>query len=187
VWGTAAAATVGDDGAFTLGGLPAGTRTLEVRAIGFAPRRVPVDLAPGRADTLNVRLDRVTLLDTVTVVDRRRHYRPDRVITAEDLERWHVFEVTDALRGMARVQVAQDRRFGKRIMGRSLFGGRCPATIVLDGRDLPPGDDLDRWVGPQDVARIEVYADAAFAPPHPGDLPLDGCSVLLIWTRRTGQ
>jgi protocatechuate 3,4-dioxygenase beta subunit len=67
VRGTAAEATAGADGAFALAGLPAGTRTLEVRAIGFAPQRVAVDLAPGRAAAADVRLESVATLAPVTV------------------------------------------------------------------------------------------------------------------------
>jgi hypothetical protein len=48
---------------------------------------------------------------------------------------------------------------------------------------LQPGDEIDRWVSPQEVAGIEVYLDAAFAPPQYGSGRPDGCSVVLVWTR----
>src|SRR5205085_2567707 len=61
-------ATVEEDGTFALEGLPSGTRTLEVRAIGFVVRQVPVDLAPGRVAKVDVRMDRTAqTLGAVTV------------------------------------------------------------------------------------------------------------------------
>lgn len=198
VWGTAAAATAGEDGSFALGGLPAGTRTLEVRAIGYALHRVPVDLAAGRAGTVDVRLERVASLDTVVVygtpsgrgvgfaafLDRLRHNRAGQFVTAEDIERQQPLEVADMLRGMGSgVQVVRDRRGNKRIFVRG-SAGPCVATVLLDGVELPIGDDLDRWVGPKQVAGIEVYAEQASAPPHGGSLRFDGCGVVLVWRRK---
>ncbi|GJG86856.1 hypothetical protein tb265_20370 [Gemmatimonadetes bacterium T265] len=200
VWGTAAAATVDADGTFTLAGLPAGTRTLEVRAIGFAVRRVAVDLAPGRAGTVDVRMNgTVASLDPVTVygkaspaslqlrefLERRRHSAFGRFLTAEDLERWHPVQVTDALQGMPGLQIAPNGRLGNTILGRGKNGsGSCRATVVLDGTALPPGDEIDQYLSPQQVGGIEVYADPAFAPPEYGDARMTGCSIVLIWTRR---
>jgi hypothetical protein len=201
VRGAAVEATADQNGAFMLGGLPAGTRTLEVRAIGYALRRVAIDLAAGRAATVDVRLDRVPTLAAVTVLgspssglagflDRRARKLADRSITAEDIERSHASLVSDALRGMTAVSVVPDGHLGTRLLGTSLYtklhGGnaKCPAWIVLNGQALPRGDDVNMWVGTKDVAGIEVYADGATVPQQyrPPD-NLDGCSVVLVWTR----
>ena len=201
VRGAAAEATAGADGAFALGGLPAGTRTLEVRAIGFGLRRIPVDLAAGRGAAVAVRLDRVPTLAPVTVLgtpssglagflDRRARKLADKFITAEDIERGHASLVSDALRGTTGVSVVPDGHLGTRLLGTSLYtklhGGnaKCPAWIVLNGQPLPRGDDIDMWVGTKDVAGLEVYADGASVPLQyrPPD-NRDGCSVVLIWTR----
>jgi hypothetical protein len=45
-----------DDGRFTLAGLPAGSRTVEVTRPGFAPERFAVDLRPGVTTPLTARL-----------------------------------------------------------------------------------------------------------------------------------
>jgi protocatechuate 3,4-dioxygenase beta subunit len=196
VWGTAATATARGDGSFALGGLPEGTRTLEVRAIGYALRRVPIDLAADRASTVDVRLQRAATLAPVTVfgtpaepslklrefLDRRRHSLFGRFVTAEEIARRNLFDVSGALRGMPGVQVVSDGRFGKTILGRGPYGP-CPAVLVLDGMALPPGEDIDRWISPEAVAGIEVYLDRMFAPPQYGSGRLNFCSVVLFWTR----
>jgi hypothetical protein len=196
VRGAAGESTAGEDGTFALGGLPAGTRTLEVRALGFAPRPVAVDLAPGRAATVDVRLDRVATLAPVTVVGtpsphsamlgeflaRRRHAGFGRFVTAEDLERWKPAVVTAALHGTG-VLVAPDGRGGTMIRGPGRLA-YCPALVFLDGTELAPGDRIDEHVRPQQVAGIEVYPDPAFAPPQYSGPRRNGCSVVLVWTRQ---
>ena len=180
VRGTAAEGVAGDDGGFTLRGLPAGTRTLEVRAAGFALQRVAVDLAPGRAAAADVRLDRVASLAPVTVrgtpatpstrslsqrdfLERRRTSGGfGRFVTAADIERRKPSAVTDAVRAVPGVQVAPGGPQGDVILGR----GGCPASVFFDGLPLGPNDVIDRWVSPSDVFGIEVYPDAAFAPPE---------------------
>jgi hypothetical protein len=202
VWGTAAEATAGADGTFTLGGLPAGTHTLEVRAIGYALRQLPVDLAAGRAAPVAVRLDRAPTLAPVTVfgtasplaefLDRRLHNRAGRFITAEDLARRNVYDVSDALRGMAPLEVVRYRGFRTMLYGRKTIpdggkpGGMCPAKLILNGRPLPPGDDINLWVGPREVVGIEVYPDGAAAPLkfRQAEPDMDGCSIVVFWTRR---
>ncbi|HEY0779478.1 MAG TPA: carboxypeptidase regulatory-like domain-containing protein, partial [Gemmatirosa sp.] len=195
VWGTGATATAGEDGTFALAGLTAGTRTLEVRAIGFAPRRVAVDLAPGQPAATDVRLERVATLAPETVygipstpslrlrefLDRRRRASFGRFLTAADVE--HRAEVSDALRGLAGMQVVPDPRFGNAILGRGRRPGPCRADVILDGTPLQADDVLDRFVGPQQVAGIEVYPDATYAPLEYGGGHRSGCSVVLVWTR----
>ncbi|AHG89739.1 hypothetical protein J421_2202 [Gemmatirosa kalamazoonensis] len=199
LWDAAADVSAGADGEFSLGGLPAGTRTLEVRAIGFGLRRVAIDLAPGRVATVNVRLDRAQTLAPVTILgrptsglagflERRAHNRGGRYITPADIARLRTSNVTDALRAMPGLRIIPDRHGGVIILGRSLHsqltGARCLSAIYLDGQTLPPGDDLGRWVGPGQVAGIEVYSDEPYAPPQYRDPDFEGCSVLLVWTRR---
>jgi hypothetical protein len=198
VWGTAATTAVGGDGTFTLGELPEGTRTLEVRAIGFTMRRVVVDLAAGRAATVDVRMEpTVPLLNPVTVfgtpakpsarvaefLQRRRFRTFGRFILGEEIARRRDFDVTDALRGIAGIQLEPNGRLGKTILGRSALGGWCKALVILDGMPLEPTDDIDHWVGAQQVAGIEVYPDDAYAPPEYGLGHRNFCSVVLVWTK----
>jgi hypothetical protein len=199
VWGTAAATSADADGTFTLGGLPAGTHTLEVRAIGFTMRRMPVDLAAGRAGAVDVRLERVANLDPVTVfgtpskpsapstrlaefLERRGHNPFGRYLTGEEIAIRNPVVLTDAFRSIPGLQVVRDDRLGNAIVGRGQRGP-CKAVVIVDGVALQSDDVIDLFVSPQGVAGIEVYLNATDAPPQYGGGRLTGCSVVLIWTR----
>jgi hypothetical protein len=122
----------------TLGELPEGTRTLEVRAIGFTMRRVAVDLAAGRAATVDVRMEpTVPLLNPVSVfgtpakpsarvaefLQRRRFRTFGRFITGEEIALRRDLDVTGALRGVPGIMLEPNGRLGKTILGRSAMGG----------------------------------------------------------------
>jgi len=188
--------TAGADGSFSLGGLPAGTRTLEVRAIGFAPGQVAIDLAPGRGVTVDVRLARVATLDQVTVfgtpserslrlrefLDRRRNSAVGRFVTAADIDQWKPFWTTDAVRGTGMLVVPSGRT-GNEIRGPGRMGN-CRANVFLDGLPLDPTESIDAYLGPRQVAGIEIYPDPAFAPPQYSSPWRNGCSVVLFWARQ---
>jgi hypothetical protein len=196
VWGTEGSATTDDRGAFALAGLPAGTRTLEVRAIGFEPRRVAVDLARGAAATADVRmaaavptLDRVVVMGKASrrtrlldeFLERKRSNAFGRFVTAAEIEQRGPIAVTDALRMTPGVQVVPTGGFGNAILGR----GGCTPAVVLDGMIIEDGArEIDRLVSPQQVAGIEVYAGAAGAPPQYAGVRAAGCGVVLLWTKR---
>ena len=57
LWGSDAQSATGASGSFALSGLPAGTYALEVRAIGYAPKRVPVTLSSRLPNAVGVVLD----------------------------------------------------------------------------------------------------------------------------------
>jgi iron complex outermembrane receptor protein len=60
--------TTGEDGHFSIGGLPAGKYTIEVAAPGFAvTRRADLDVASGRAEDLSIQLSVASVNQSVTV------------------------------------------------------------------------------------------------------------------------
>ncbi|HEY0776677.1 MAG TPA: carboxypeptidase-like regulatory domain-containing protein [Gemmatirosa sp.] len=198
VWGTAAEAVTGADAAFSLAGLPAGTRTLEVRAIGFAPQRVAVDLAPGRAGTVDVRMGRpVPTLGPVTVfgkrvaasplvqgfLDRRAHSAIGQFLTAEDFVRLEPVDVVSALRGLGGLKVVPNSRMGSTVLGFTPGGRPCQAAVFLNGLALDADDEIDLHVSPRDVAGVEVYRTPDFAPSQIPGVQKINCSVVMIWTR----
>jgi hypothetical protein len=198
VRGAVGTATTDEAGAFALGGLPAGTWSLEVRAIGFAPGRVAVDLEPGRATAATVSLSPPAQeLERVVVVgDRSRRSFPldeflarkrtnafGRFLTAADIERQGTpYAITDALRMTPGLRIVPTGGFGNAIVGR----GGCTPAVVLDGFPITGGAaEIDQLVFPQQVAGIEVYAGPNGAPAqYASGLAGGGCGVVLIWTKR---
>lgn len=188
VRGTETDAVTADGGTFTLGALPAGTRSLEVRAFGYSPASVSVDLRDGRTTPVDVTLEKVRELQAVSIYGkarnrsdldgflRRRQHGFGRFVTAADIEKRQPFRTTDLLRTVPGARVmASGTGFGHVLRGR----GGCPMRVVVDGMDIGPNDDLDDFVRPDDIAGIEVYPGDGGAPPQ----YRSGCGVVLVWTK----
>jgi protocatechuate 3,4-dioxygenase beta subunit len=192
LWGTTATATTSDDGRFALADLPAGTQALEVRYVGFVPKRVTVDLASGHTTSVVVALDqRVTTLQPVQVFGKRSARSRDltgfaermqrgfgHFITAADIEQRHPFEVTDLLYTVPGVRVTPSGAFGHAIRMR----GNCQPTVYVDHIRMPPemAADLDNFVMIDNVVGVEVYNG-------PSEIPMEfsgpsTCGAILIWT-----
>lgn len=90
---------VDERGAFTLTGVPTGTRMLDVRAVSYAPVDLPVDVvdggAPLRIEMASVKsvLDTVKVLANLSVnreykgfLRRQKHGGAGRFITSEDIK-----------------------------------------------------------------------------------------------------
>lgn len=195
VWGTGLTATTGDDGTFSIANLPAGTFSVEARAVGLEPRRAAVALASGQTAAVTLTLDaRVNTLAAVTVVGRstrrlrglsefaeRQRTGMGRYLTADDIARRNAFVVTDVLRTTVGLRVVPTSSFGNAVRGR----GGCVPAVILDGLLITGGaDEIDRLVQPQDILGIEVYSGLGGIPLQYGGLAANGCGAVLLWTKR---
>ncbi len=139
--------TTDDDGRLTLTGLPAGTRTLEVRHIGYSPVYAVVDLTSDRTASTTVTLDKVAeVLSEVKVYGvgssasrrlagfrQRMHAGFGHFITRADIERRAPLRFTDLLRGVPGVVVERSGSFDYTVAP-SNPGSICAAAVVyLDG------------------------------------------------------
>ncbi|MCY7380672.1 MAG: carboxypeptidase regulatory-like domain-containing protein [Gemmatimonadaceae bacterium] len=183
-------------GEFTLLNAPAGTRTLEVRALSFYPERRAVDVI---ADGPLIRVALSTLkavLDTVRVTasrpaDRmrsgfleRRRSGVGRFLTQEDIRRRHPIVTSDIFRTVSGVRVQYDAdRFDSRILMRGAVDGWCAPVIYIDGRQMNTlsADEIDTWMRPDDIVGIEVYAGAGM--PAQFEQGMSACGTIVIWTR----
>lgn len=196
VWGTGITGTTGPNGTFALTGLPSGTYSVEVRAIGFTPKRMPVDLAARRPAQLAVRLDtRVATLEGVRVTEkataklsefeeRRRKGGFGRFIGEEEITNRNAFVMSDVLRTTPGMRIIpRGGAQGGVVRGR----GDCVPAVFVDGSAVINGaDDLDDVVRPQDVAGVEVYNGPGGTPPQFMTQNGGGCGVVAIWTKRGG-
>jgi Carboxypeptidase regulatory-like domain/TonB-dependent Receptor Plug Domain len=162
-------------GAFRLTGLPLGTHTVEVIALGYSPMRTAVDLRPD-ADAVALfhpsrrvqTLDEVTVRSTgrdLTGFERRRRRVTGVFLTAADIERKGANSVGEALMGVPGLRyIGTDP-----LTGRPTVGGRsgCAPLFFLDGIRQKGGlADIDSFVSIGDVGGIEVYNNPSEAPPQ---------------------
>jgi len=168
-----------------------GTQAVNVRALGFSPRRLLVDVLQSPGLPVDVRLLRPpTTLRAMTIRDRRsfagfemRRVRGAGVfIDEEAIQRRNPWVVGDLLMFVPGVRVESDGAFGKRFKTR--FGrASCEPTVYVDGREMPSKSrDLDAHVDVQRIRAIEVYA-------MPGEVPAEfladaRCGAVVIWTHQ---
>ena len=168
-------------GTFTLDGVP-GTQSLVVRRFGFQPVEVTVNLSRRAPREINIRMAAfVPVLEAVLVqarrdvalerfgVTSRRRSGTGQVIMAEEIERYNVVRIEDILSRIPALRRGVE------------MSDRC-TTYWVDGQrwQVHP----DEFMLPSEIAVMETYT-AALAPSE--YQRLDGCSVVLIWTKwRTG-
>ena len=183
--GTGLDARTQERGEFALTGLPSGTQSVEVRAIGFEPKDVPVDLARGSLTTVDVGLDRpVQTLDAVkiygkgntTLAEFQRRLRAGwgHFLTPVDIANRHAFRATDLFRTMAGVRVAPTRR-GNAV----LLRGGCLPTVYLNGARMADdaARDIDTLAPAEEVTAVEVYTAAERPPEFWGN----NCGTVVLW------
>jgi hypothetical protein len=205
VWGSDATGSTDDDGHFSLAGLPAGTQTLEARYIGYAPKRVAVDLSSERTASVAVTLDKIAdVLSEVTVYGEqsalskklagfRQRMRAGwgRFITRADIEQRAPIRLTDLLRGTPGIRVRPRGTFGYVLASSDSSCRGVP--VYVDGHRLMgkggggSGDINDNdFISVNDlvwldwVVGIEVYSDGFGAPAEYGGWGF--CPRVLIWT-----
>jgi hypothetical protein len=189
----------GADGAFRLAGVPAGTQTLVVRALGYGPQPVTVALRTGAPEPVDITLRRVARLARVTVrarpggqaallegLARRRRLGLGAVLDSTFIRRSPrmdgvlrrvPFATVDTVRG----GVA------------ALFTGTgCPMAVAVDDRltewdevaDLPPGYVVAMEVyrrTTQVPSRFQGHLVQAAGRARRGEtVP---CGLALVWTR----
>jgi hypothetical protein len=186
-------------GAFRLGGLPGGTQSIEVRQIGYAPRRYAVDLSPQRESKLSVVLEeRAVVLEAVEVAGKKGSGIPEfdarqkrgfgTFITRDDIEKRGALRTTDLFRTIPGVQVAWNGTGYTVQMSRS-SSSYCPVQYYIDGAPFlaSPDDDMDMIVQPSDIQAIEVYKGGTETPAQFQGSGGAACGTIVIWTRRGGS
>jgi TonB-linked SusC/RagA family outer membrane protein len=171
VVGTSLVTPSGQDGSFTLTGVPAGAHTVKATLLGYTEQTREVSVVAGQAASVDFQLatQAVQLEGLVAVgygtVERRNLTGSVAQVSAQDLEDRPVARVEDALAGqMAGVQVRQTtgqpgEPLEVRVRGSASISAGNDPLYVVDG---VPVEDLGN-VNPQDIASIEVLKDAASA------------------------
>jgi len=183
--GTGVDARTQESGMFTLAGLPSGTQSVEVRAIGYEPKRVAVDLTRAGLTTVDVALDHpVQTLDAVkiygkgntTMAEFQRRLRAGwgHFLTPADIAKHNAFAVSDLFRSMPGVRVAPSQGFGHTILIRG-----CRPTVYLNGMRMSDdaASEIDMLATAQEVTAVEVYTAAG----RPVQFWGNSCGSVVLW------
>jgi len=192
-------------GAARLLGLAPGAVTLRVRRIGYAEGTVRGDVRRGDNEmAITVRGSTVTL-KTVTVtaardvpsrladVDARiARGEPSAVVTRADIEKRNPIKLTQMLRGVAGLRLADSlgtllpvSTRGAKLLREGLLVP-CVMRVMIDGVVMPAYFEIDQMV-PVDVHAVEVFFGAARVPPQFGGTRTDQwCGLIAVWTRAGG-
>jgi hypothetical protein len=184
--GTGVEEHTGDTGSFTLSGLPSGTQTLDVRALGFEPKRIVVDLTPSHLTSVDIGLEhRVQTLDVVKIYgngnrgiaefERRLKAGWGHILTPAQVADRHALNVSDLFRTMPGVRVSPSRGFGNVV----LLRGGCLPTVYLNGMRM--ADDaattIDELASPDEITAVEVYTPAG----RPAEFWGNSCGTVVLW------
>jgi hypothetical protein len=170
-------AITGDSGQFTLHGLPTGSRTMEVRALGWEPEALPTELSRRTVRNVIVPLGTKTaILDAVVVTatlnaglhrigfDERKRLGIGHFLGPDDIAKVTAFEFVDLMVTMPGVR----RRFdesGNAYLTPTRGTIGC-VSYVVDGMpflEATPGQ-INDVLPVTEIGAVEVY-QAAEAPP----------------------
>jgi hypothetical protein len=195
-----ASTRVDASGAFALENLPAGTFTLAVRALGYNPKHLSVDLVSGVTTPVEVTLDgRIALLDTLRVQARVRERDftgfDDRaaknwyghILTEDRIDAMHLKTAGMLLSTVPGLQVEPSGLGRTRVYSRGYanFSSRCEPTVFVDGTALIDGAvSLEDFVRPDEIRGVEVYLQAGTAPLPYNKNP---CGTILVWTKHPAR
>lgn len=191
VRGWAASAVTDDSGVAVLRGVPAGTRSVVVRAIGRTPQVRLADFADGVVTRVELALDRfVTLLPAVAVVGQRADPLTETIARRIRAGQGKLIEGS-ALEDLKAIPSAWARIPGVTIgadadpmpLMRGSLGGRCRAEIWVDNMRMTgiAGWELRGMI--LNAKRIEVYNTASRVPAEFTSISMDPCGAVVIWTR----
>ena len=201
-----------DRGAFVLAEAPAGTRMLEVRAVGYNATRVAVDVINGGLPVTVALATSKAVLDTVKVIvaraaDRhasgfedRRRSGAGMFLTAQQIARRGAFTTSDLFRMLRGMRIGYDydtletdanpnalaemnQLSDRRILMRGISGNWCEPALWFDG-NLIPELSVDAIDGwvPPDRLAAIEIYTEATVPPQ-FQRTRSGCGAVLFWTK----
>ena len=182
--------------------LPSGIAEIGVRRVGSAAKSFRTPVEPGRNE-LSVHLSGSNVvLDPVRVIGNRdvlpRHAEiderilrgePNAFVTRRDIERKRPIALSQMLRGMAGLRLADSVGSTVAISTRGMKYQRdgqmypCVMRVMLDGIILSASNSIDQVI-PNDVYAVEVFYGAARVPPQFAGIRTDSwCGLVAIWSR----
>jgi hypothetical protein len=170
-------AITGDSGQFTLHSLPTGSRTLEVRALGWEPEALPIELSRHTLRNVIIPLaTKTAVLDAVVVTatlnaglhrigfDARKRLGIGHFLGPEDIANITASEFADLMTTMPGIRRRFDEQ-GNAFLATTRATMGC-VSYVIDGQpflEATPGQ-INHVVPVTEIGAVEVY-QASEAPP----------------------
>lgn len=183
-------------GVYRVTGIDAGSRVVIVRHLGFAPERVVVQAASGRATRVFVALTTrpiplaeirvharsgagLRMLHNRGFFDRQRN-SGGFFFNRSDIERSHSLTTADLLARVPGVQIARSFGSSRASMNRNATRSSCPVQYFVDG--IPVYAFGLEEMRLEDLEGVEVYRGASQIPPE-FNRHNAMCGVVVFWTR----
>ena len=178
-------------GRFVFRQVPPGVRALDIRALGFRPSRVGVNLRPAQRLERDVTLDRtVAVLGTVTIratrtatwdsvgFEDRKRRGGGYFFNQESLK--GITDLSTALRLVPGIRGRSTERSQRLIAGR---GAGCYPAFIVNGVRFDAGGSIgpEAMVRANDIRAMEVYTSRLATPPE--HQRYADCAVIVIWLR----
>jgi hypothetical protein len=197
LFGVEQGASTNEAGEFRLNGLPGGTQGLEVLALGYAPRRMRVEISDDTPPVAITMENSATVLDSVRIVAARtkrtqpayeefEHRRKNgfgRFISEEEIEKRHAFKTSDLLTAFPGFSGGgMDSNGGSSLLADRVAPTRqppCHLQVFIDGVELGGALVDINIVPPSAIHGIELH-DVATAPVK---YRVGACGALFIWTK----
>ncbi len=182
-------------GEWAITNAPSGTRTLEVRALGYYPVRKIINIVKTAPPIRFAMSTMKSVLDTVRIsatrtysanmvdFDKRRKSGLGRYLTAEDVARHRPVVTSDLFRLVPGVYVERSPVGETMLLVRGMFTEKCSPSVYIDDRFMwdMSADALDEYVRPDKIAGIEIYSGAMVPPQY--QPAMSGCGSIVIWTK----
>lgn len=175
-------------GRFSTSRAPAGTRSILVRAVGFSPVLLAIDVLRAGGDEVHVELDRNVFLPGVKVTERTSA----PVLRQEFEERRHLgigqFIDNTQIRDLHNVRSIFQGRPGVTVQGNqpdfTLYvtanAGYCQPAIFLDG--FRSDTQVLAAMNKDRIAGVEIYLRPVEIPARYAVVQR-GCGAVLVWTK----
>lgn len=192
--GSTRVATTRASGDFMLDSLPAGTQSIAVRLLGYAPVAQAVDLVSSRPTTVTIKMTEfVPVLEAVRVsaarerglesvgFNRRRRTGQGYYMDDDDINENSSY-FSDVLRTAPGLRIVPSG-MNRQVVTATRNPNGC-VLVWVDGtmwQSLEPGD-IDDFVRPSELAAIEVYSSST----TPAEFQAKGgsCTTIVAWTYR---
>lgn len=180
-------------GRFVIAGVPAGTRQIQVAAVGQDPISRIFDVAPRDTARLRINLDRVTTLGSVRVTGDpfsrrvlsgfadRKKAAIGTFLDSTDISKQGTLRA--AFETAASLKVKQAGIRGEyNILLRDVNYSECVATVYIDA--VRQSDQEPLWaMFPENIGAVEIYKRGAVVPAE-YQWPRSTCGVVAVWSKR---